>query len=44
MPRPRCRPGPHNAKFLPDPGPIMATGVKAMTAAATAPLQPEAGP
>jgi hippurate hydrolase len=35
-------PGPHNARFLPDAEPAIATGVKAMTAVATALLQPQA--
>jgi hypothetical protein len=32
-------PGPHTSKFEPDPDPTLATGVKAMTAVATALLQ-----
>ncbi|MEO7208499.1 MAG: amidohydrolase [Steroidobacteraceae bacterium] len=32
-------PGPHNSKFLPDPEPTIATGVKSMTAVASALLQ-----
>jgi hippurate hydrolase len=32
-------PGPHNSRFLPDPEPTLATGVKSMTAVATALLQ-----
>jgi hippurate hydrolase len=32
-------PGPHNSRFLPDPEPTLATGVKTMTAVATALLQ-----
>jgi metal-dependent amidase/aminoacylase/carboxypeptidase family protein len=32
-------PGPHNSKFLPDPEPTIATGVKSMTSVASALLQ-----
>lgn len=34
-------PGPHTSRFLPDPEPTLATGVKAMTAAALALLKPK---
>ena len=36
-------PGPHTSKFLPDPEPTLAAGVRSMTAVATALLQPGGG-